>query len=127
MPNKNIFKCFVFLCTLLHLDICAQAQYPTDYSFESYKIKDGLSIGNTNSIFQDRLGYIWAGTIGLERFDGYVFKNYRSNILDSNALKPGYQFSIKEDSKGNLWVANGRYISFLNRQTDKWKNFNSVK
>ena len=127
MLNKNIFKCCVILCTLIHLDISAQAQYPTDYSFESYKIKDGLSVGNTNSIFQDRLGYIWAGTIGLERFDGYVFKNYRSNILDSNALKPGYQFGIKEDSKGNLWVANGRYISFLNRQTDKWKNFNSVK
>ena len=69
MLNKNIFKCCVILCTLIHLDISAQAQYPTDYSFESYKIKDGLSVGNTNSIFQDRLGYIWAGTIGSRPID----------------------------------------------------------
>jgi ligand-binding sensor domain-containing protein len=99
------------------------AQYAMDYSFETYKIKEGLSIGTTNSIYQDKLGYIWAGTIGIERFDGYVFKNYRSNVLDTNTLKPGNQYSIKEDAQGDLWVANGRYISYLNRRTDIWKNF----
>ena len=127
MLQKNIFKCFLILCTLLQLENVAQAQYATDYSFESYKIKDGLSIGTTNTIFQDELGYIWAGTIGLERFDGYVFKNYRSNVLDSNALKPGNQYDIEEDARGNLWVANSRYLSFLNRKTDVWKNFQDVK
>ena len=127
MLQKNILKCCVVLSTLLHIELIGHAQYATDYSFESYKIKDGLSIGTTNSIFQDKLGYIWAGTIGLERFDGYVFKNYRSNVLDSNALKPGNQFDIKEDSKGNLWVANGRFLSYLNRSTDKWKNFQNLK
>ena len=127
MPNKFFLKCCVILCTLIHLDISAQAQYPTDYSFESYKIKDGLSLGSTYTIYQDKLGYILVGNIGVERFDGYVFKNYRANVLDSNALKPGNIYNINEDSRGNLWVANGRYISFLNRQTDKWKNFNSVK
>lgn len=127
MLHKYSFKCFFILCSLLSLGANIKAQYATDYSFESYKIKDGLSIGTTNTIFQDKLGYIWAGTIGLERFDGYVFKNYRSNVLDSNALKPGSQYAIKEDAKGNLWVANGRYISFLNRKTDVWKNFQDIK
>jgi len=127
MLNNFFFKCCVILCTLIHLDISAQAQYPTDYSFESYKIKDGLSLGSTFTIYQDKLGYILVGNIGVERFDGYVFKNYRANVLDSNALKPGNIYDINEDSRGNLWVANGRYISFLNRQTDKWKNVNSVK
>ena len=127
MPNKFFLKCCVILCTLIHLDISAQAQYPTDYSFESYKIKDGLSLGSTYTIYQDKLGYILVGNNGVERFDGYVFKNYRANVLDSNALKPGNIYDINEDSRGNLWVANGRYISFLNRQTDKWKNVNSVK
>ena len=127
MLHKYSLKCFFSLCTLLSLGANIKAQYATDYSFESYKIKDGLSIGTTNTIFQDKLGYIWAGTIGLERFDGYVFKNYRSNVLDSNALKPGSQYAIKEDANGNLWVANGKYLSYLNRSTDLWKNFNNVK
>jgi hypothetical protein len=61
MPNKFFLKCCVILCTLIHLDISAQAQYPTDYSFESYKIKDGLSLGSTYTIYQDKLGYILVG------------------------------------------------------------------
>ena len=115
------------LCSFFQIVLCANAQNATDYTFETYKIKDGLSIGTTNTIFQDKLGYIWSGTIGLERFDGYVFKNYRSNILDSNALKPGRQYAIKEDTKGNLWVANDKYISHLNRATDTWQNYNNEK
>ncbi|MGI9137747.1 MAG: ligand-binding sensor domain-containing protein, partial [Sediminibacterium sp.] len=112
---------------MLQLKNIAKAQYATDYSFESYKIKDGLSIGTNYTIFQDKLGYILAGNVGLERFDGYVFKNYRSNVLDSNALKPGNQYAIKEDAKGNLWIANGRFLSYLNRRTDTWKNFQNSK
>ena len=127
MLNKFFFKCGVILYTLIHLDVSAQAQYPTDYSFESYKIKDGLSLGSTLTIYQDKLGYILVGNIGVERFDGYVFKNYRSNVLDSNALKPGKQYDINEDSRGNLWVANGRFLSYLNRSTDKWKNIQNLK
>jgi ligand-binding sensor domain-containing protein len=126
MLHKNIFKYCLLVLLLTSNSKIVRAQYATDYSFESYKIKDGLSIGTTNSIFQDKLGYIWAGTIGLERFDGYVFKNYHSNVLDSNALKPGNQYDIKEDSKGDLWVANSWYLSRLNRKTDHWQNFKSV-
>ena len=127
MLHKYSFKCFFILCTLLSLGNNIKAQYATDYSFESYKIKDGLSLGSTYTIYQDKLGYILVGNIGIERFDGYVFKNYRSNVLDSNALKPGNQYDINEDSKGNLWVANGRFLSYLNRSTDKWKNIQNLK
>ena len=94
MLHKYSFKCFFILCTLLSLGNNIKAQYATDYSFESYKIKDGLSLGSTYTIYQDKLGYILVGNIGIERFDGYVFKNYRSNVLDSNALKPGNQYDI---------------------------------
>jgi ligand-binding sensor domain-containing protein len=127
MFQKNIIKNCVFFCVVFLLAIISNAQYPTDYSFESYKIKDGLSVGTVHTIFQDRLGYIWAGTVGVERFDGYVFKNYRTNVLDSNALKPGEQYAIKEDKKGDLWIANGKYISSLNRTSDTWKNYKNEK
>ena len=127
MIIKNAFKFWLVLLPLFNLSKDIKAQYATDYSFESYKIKDGLSLGSTYTIYQDKLGYILVGNIGIERFDGYVFKNYRSNVLDSNALKPGNQYDINEDSKGNLWVANGRFLSYLNRSTDKWKNIQNLK
>jgi ligand-binding sensor domain-containing protein len=127
MIIKNAFKFWLVLLPLFNLSKDIKAQYATDYSFESYKIKDGLSLGSTYTIYQDKLGYILVGNIGIERFDGYVFKNYRSNVLDSNALKPGNLYDINEDSKGNLWVVNGRFLSYLNRRTDKWKNFQNLK
>lgn len=100
-----------------------KAQYPTDYSFESYKIKEGLSEGSCYSVYQDHLGYIWVGTIGLERFDGYVFKNYRSSVFDSASIPSGQKLVIKEDLQNNLWVATEFNLSKLNRSTDTWESY----
>ena len=63
------------LYSFFQIVLCANAQNATDYTFETYKIKDGLSLGSTYTIYQDKLGYILVGNIGIERFDGYVFKN----------------------------------------------------
>jgi ligand-binding sensor domain-containing protein len=112
---------------ILLVQVKAIAQYPTDYTFESYKIKEGLSEGGTYSVFQDHLGYIWVGTIGLERFDGYTFKNYRSSVFDSAAIASGQKRVIKEDAQQNLWVCTEQTISKLHRATDTWKNFENKK
>lgn len=46
-------------------------------NFVRYTVKDGLSDNNVTCIQQDEWGFIWVGTeIGLNRFDGYQFKNY---------------------------------------------------
>lgn len=127
MLRKNIFKFLLIAFILVNNGVDVYAQYATDYSFEAYKIKDGLSIGTNYNIYQDKLGYIWVGNIGIERFDGYSFKNYRSSVLDSNALKTGNKYEIKEATNGDLWVANSRYLSYLNRRTDVWKNYNNIK
>jgi len=119
--KRSILAILTAVFMLVQLD--ANSQYPTDYTFESYKIKEGLSEGGTYSIFQDHLGYIWVGTIGLERFDGYTFKNYRSSVFDSAAIPSGQKRVIKEDAQNNLWVCTELSISKLNRSTDTWENF----
>ena len=63
------------------------------------------------------------GTIGLERFDGYVFKNYRSSVFDSTSIPSGQKRVIKEDHQQNLWVGTQNVLSKLNRATDKWENY----
>lgn len=113
----------LFIVLLFTHEIDAQTQYPTDYTFESYKIKEGLSEGGTYSVFQDHLGYVWVGTIGLERFDGYVFKNYRSSVFDTISIPSGQKLVIKEDPALNLWVCTLSTISILDRSTDTWKNY----
>jgi len=122
MRIRSSFILFIFI---LLGQVQAKAQYPTDYSFESYKIKEGLSEGACYSVFQDHLGYIWVGTIGLERFDGYVFKNYRSSVFDSTSIPSGQKRFIKEDHQQNLWVGTQHVLSKLNRATDTWENYSS--
>ena len=122
----RLIKSFPLLFCLILSQFGAKAQYPTDYSFESYKIKEGLSQGGANTVFQDHLGYIWVGTIGLERFDGYVFKNYKTNVNDSTSIPGGEKRVIKEDHQQNLWVVAQSSLCKLNRATDTWENFENT-
>jgi len=124
--NENSFN-FHIIYFLLFGHLKVNAQYPTDYTFESYKIKEGLSEGGTHTIFQDHLGYIWVGTIGLERFDGYVFKNYRSSVFDSSSIPSGAKNVIKEDQFKNLWVCTENNISKYKRSTDTWDSYSNEK
>ena len=44
-----------------------------------YSIEDGLSQNIVQDMLQDDDGYIWLATWnGLEKYDGYTFKNYKS-------------------------------------------------
>ena len=48
-----------------------------------YSIEDGLSQNIVQDMLQDNDGYIWLATWnGLEKFDGYTFKNYKSYPTD---------------------------------------------
>jgi signal transduction histidine kinase/ligand-binding sensor domain-containing protein/CheY-like chemotaxis protein len=67
-----------------------------------YDQGDGLTSLSVTRLFQDREGFIWAGTEkGLYRFDGVVF--------DQVGAEQGFQtseiVSIAEDARGRLWVA----------------------
>ncbi len=56
-------------------------------------------------IIKDKQGYIWIATIdGLNRFDGYQYKTFRSNPLDSTSLAHNYISKLFEDHYGNIWV-----------------------
>ena len=64
---------FLFLMTSV-LDLAAQY---AEENFIRYTVKEGLSDNNVTCIQQDEWGFVWVGTeIGLNRFDGYQFKNY---------------------------------------------------
>lgn len=48
-----------------------------DSTFFHYTVKEGLSDNYVTSLQQDEWGYLWIGTeTGLNRFDGYSFKNF---------------------------------------------------
>ena len=66
-----------------------------------YSIEDGLS---QNIVLQDNDGYIWLATWnGLEKFDGYTFKNYKSYPTDDTKLKYNRLVSIVKGADDALW------------------------
>ncbi|MEI8271832.1 MAG: two-component regulator propeller domain-containing protein, partial [Paludibacter sp.] len=73
--------------------------------FSHYSIKEGLSEINVQSILQDKKGQMWFATFdGLNKFNGYTFKTYKTNPGQLSGLENYRIIRIKEDQKGYLWV-----------------------
>jgi len=69
-------------------------------------VEAGLSQSNVTAIMQDSKGFMWFGTQdGLNKYDGYQFKIYKSNPADSLSLSGNYIKGITQDNKGNIWIA----------------------
>ena len=103
---------FLDLCLILTYffhslsTLSAQVSSPQDYIlFEKISVNDGLSQSTGRVIFQDSKGFMWFGTQdGLNKYDGYTFKHYNNNPLDTNSLSDNFILSICEDHEGILWI-----------------------
>ncbi|WP_205514449.1 ligand-binding sensor domain-containing protein [Longitalea arenae] len=82
------------------------------YYFKHYQVENGLSNNTVYCSIQDKKGFLWFGTKeGLNRFDGYRFKLFKSDNEDNNLLKKDFIYCLFADDKDNLWVGtqNGLY------------------
>lgn len=72
-------------------------------SIQHYSVPQGLSNQYIQHSLQDRRGLIWAATrFGLNRFDGFDFKQY---TLEEDNLRSNDCQQIIEDRNGLLWLA----------------------
>ncbi|NIG54321.1 sensor histidine kinase [Chitinophaga sp. Cy-1792] len=79
------------LCILCAITTHAQEK---PYIFDSYSVNEGLSQSSIFDIAQDDQGFMWFATRdGINRFDGYLFNEYR--YKPNISIKPG-------DGKGEL-------------------------
>lgn len=73
--------------------------------FNTLTNRDGLSNGQVNCILQDNRGYMWFATqSGLNRYDGFRFKNFFNKNLDEKTIPNNSVDDIQQDWKGNLWI-----------------------
>lgn len=69
-----------------------------------YSIEDGLSQNIVQDMLQDEEGYIWLATWnGLEKYDGYTFRNYKSYPTDDVKLKYNRMVQIAKGGNHTLW------------------------
>jgi signal transduction histidine kinase/ligand-binding sensor domain-containing protein/DNA-binding response OmpR family regulator len=107
----RLSSCLLIFFLLLHIVTIGQVK---DYQFSRLDIQSGLSNNQVNCVFKDAKGYMWFGTLsGLNRYDGYGFKTFKHDDLDSATIiddnisrlfeGPGQKMWIKTQSDFNLY------------------------
>lgn len=91
------------------------------YYFRHFQVENGLSNNAVICSLQDKKGFLWFGTKdGLDRFDGYSFKIFRSDPDDSGSIGSNFIHSLYEDSPGVLWVGTEKGLYLHNATTESF-------
>src|SRR5882672_3419369 len=103
---------------LLALLFASAAFATPPLSVQRYSLEEGLSQQAVNAIAQDTEGFMWFGTEdGLNRFDGYEFRQLRHDRSDSRTLPAGWISSLIASEDG-LWIGtDGGGVVYRNAQT----------
>jgi len=104
MPGINKIFIVVFLFAILFTSIInGQSDHQ---KFKHITAKQGLPSNTVYSSIRDSRGFMWFATgIGLYRYDGYEFMEYRNNPSDTVSLSGNLITSqLFIDNAGKLWV-----------------------
>lgn len=103
----------MLLATVFTIELVAQLK------FKHLTINEGLSQNTVLCMLQDKEGYIWVGTEdGLNRYDGYEFRQYKHNAQNAKTLSNSSINAIVEDRNSNLWIATADGLNVLNKKTE---------
>lgn len=115
---------YIFLL-LIHL-------FPTSEQnsrvFELFDTESGLSNNIVYDIHQDREGFIWIATDnGLNRYDGYHFKQFYHSSKDRTSLSSNIVRRIIEDKEGNLWIGTKNGFNLYDRKNENFQQYSIKK
>jgi len=94
-------------------------------NFSHLLSQNGLSQNTIHCVLQDKKGFIWIATEdGLDRYDGYNFKVYKNNSLDSTSISDNFIWTLFEDKDGFLWVGtNSGGLCKFDSETEKFTTY----
>lgn len=113
MKRLTIFiSHLIIIVTLMAQPLCQITEFTAE---------DGLPQDIASGVLQDRKGFIWICTRnGLNKFDGYTFKNYKSVPSKEHSLSSNRITFISETEYGDIWCQtydNRAYIFDTHRET----------
>ena len=109
--------------TILVILICllASFSFAQPYYFRHYQVENGLSNNAVICSLQDKKGFLWFGTKdGLNRFDGYSFKVFRSNPDHYGSIGGNFIHSLYEDRNGVLWIGTEKGLYSYDATTESF-------
>ncbi|WP_307382835.1 hybrid sensor histidine kinase/response regulator transcription factor [Chitinophaga terrae (ex Kim and Jung 2007)] len=96
----------------------AQSEY---FNFSKLNIQNGLSHNQVNAILKDSDGFVWIATVsGLNRFDGYSCRIFRTVHNDSTALKSNNIVSLYELPDRKMGVGTTEGLCIYNPDTERF-------
>lgn len=110
------------LILLLSLYICSTTAAQPLCEIKHFSVNSGLSQGVVVNIIQDKKGFLWFATWnGLNKFDGYTFKNYKAFPGDGCTLTTNRFSYITESKYGDIWCKSYDNRAYLfDRKTEKF-------
>nr|MBI1228477.1 response regulator [Cytophagales bacterium] len=122
MGNVIRISLLTLLTSIINPVVMAQDNDPI---FQRFSIQEGLSHNSVLCMIQDSRGFLWIGTYdGLNRFDGYQFKEYNHDYQDSTTISTNLTMALYEDSKGFIWVGTaGGGLCYFDPQSEKFTRF----
>lgn len=94
-----------FISILIICVVFVSVVRPQKIQFERLSTTNGLSNNLVYDIIQDKTGFLWIATDdGLNRFDGYEFKVFRSEPNNTNSLSDNSVWTLVEDKIGRIWI-----------------------
>ncbi|THU32901.1 histidine kinase [Niastella caeni] len=101
LRHLRLLRCLLFLVLPLYVSMASGQSY----YFKHYQVENGLSNNTVYCSIQDNKGFLWFGTKeGLNRFDGYRFKLFKSANENNRPLKNDFIYCLFADPGGRLWV-----------------------
>jgi len=97
------------------------------YYFNHYQVESGLSNNSVQCSIQDDDGFLWIGTInGLNRFDGYTFKTFYNDPVDSNSIGSNFIRCLYNDRHGTIWVGTNKGVYLYNKIGERFSLVKSL-
>jgi signal transduction histidine kinase/ligand-binding sensor domain-containing protein/DNA-binding response OmpR family regulator len=110
LPVKS-FSFLLFLLCIFSFTLTGQT-----VSFTNLTTRDGLSSNITNSIVQDKYGFIWIGTQeGLHRYDGFKMTLFQQNNSDESISANNISALLYDDEY--VWAGTWDGLNKINIHT----------
>jgi signal transduction histidine kinase/ligand-binding sensor domain-containing protein/DNA-binding response OmpR family regulator len=94
------------------------------FRFDHIGSEDGLSQNTVFSMLFDSKGFMWIGTYnGLNRYDGYEFKIFRSSPGNPSSFTNNRVIKLWEDRRGFIWLETyDGFYHFFNPVTEIFRS-----
>lgn len=123
--NKALIYCILLsVFGAFEISLCEAQTDMRRYKFYTVTEADGLLSDQIWCIAKDGKGFIWAGSsLGLCRYDGYIFKQYTHNATDPDGLRGTNITDLTEDTGGNLWIATELGMNFYSIKKESFTHY----